>query len=88
MDRIWQILEDTPSAGGPFTPEAVLLSLLLAFVLGQALAWVYYFTHSGLSYSKSFVQSPLSLDVSAAVSPSSRRKRAALAPPKLNMPIS
>ena len=57
MDRIWQILEDTPSAGGAFTPEAVLLSLLLAFVLGQVLAWIYYFTHSGLSYSRSFVQS-------------------------------
>jgi hypothetical protein len=57
MDRIWQVLEGTPGAGGLFTPEAVFLSLLLAFVLGQVLAWVYYFTHSGLSYSRSFVQS-------------------------------
>lgn len=46
-----------------FTPQAVLLSLLLAFVLGQALAWVYYFTHSGLSYSKSFVQSLILITV-------------------------
>ncbi|MHC4751659.1 MAG: DUF4956 domain-containing protein, partial [Planctomycetota bacterium] len=53
MDRVWQILEGTSSTGGLFTPESVLLSLLLAFVLGQALAWVYYFTHSGLSYSRS-----------------------------------
>jgi len=67
MDRIWQILEDTPSAGGPFTPEAVLLSLLLAFVLGQVLAWVYYFTHSGLSYSKSFVQSLVLITVVVAM---------------------
>ena len=67
MDRIWQILEDTPSAGGSFTPEAVLLSLLLAFVLGQVLAWVYYFTHSGLSYSKSFVQSLVLITVVVAM---------------------
>ena len=37
--------------------EATLLSLLVAFILGQLLAWTYYFTHSGLSYSRSFVQS-------------------------------
>jgi uncharacterized membrane protein YhiD involved in acid resistance len=67
MDRIWQILEDTPSAGGAFTPEAVLLSLLLAFVLGQVLAWVYYFTHSGMSYSKSFVQSLVLITVVVAM---------------------
>lgn len=57
MDKIWQILEGTSPTGNVFTPEAILLSLLLAFVLGQVLAWVYYFTHSGLSYSRSFVQS-------------------------------
>ena len=67
MDGIWQILEDTPSVGGAFTPEAVLLSLLLAFVLGQVLAWVYYFTHSGLSYSKSFVQSLVLITVVVAM---------------------
>jgi uncharacterized membrane protein YhiD involved in acid resistance len=63
MDRIWQMLEGSSSLGGVFTPEAVLLSLLLAFVLGQVLAWVYYFTHSGLSYSKSFVQSLILITV-------------------------
>ena len=67
MDRIWQILEGTPSTGGPFTPEAVLLSLLLAFVLGQVLAWVYYLTHSGLSYSRSFVQSLILITVVVAM---------------------
>ncbi len=67
MDRIWQILEGAPLTGGPFTPEAVLLSLLLAFVLGQVLAWVYYFTHSGLSYSKSFVQSLILITVVVAM---------------------
>ncbi len=67
MDRIWEILEGTPSTGGLFTPEAVLLSLLLAFVLGQVLAWVYYFTHSGLSYSRSFVQSLIVITVVVAM---------------------
>ncbi|MFH1716521.1 MAG: DUF4956 domain-containing protein [Planctomycetota bacterium] len=67
MDRIWQILEGSPSTGGLFTPEAVLLSLLLAFVLGQTLAWIYYFTHSGLSYSRSFVQSLILITVVVAM---------------------
>ena len=57
MEHIWQTLQGTPSAGTAFTPGNVLLSMLLAFVLGQVLAWVYYFTHSGLSYSRNYVQS-------------------------------
>ncbi len=57
MHRIWEIIEGTPLTGGVFTPESVLLSLLLAFVLGQVIAWVYYFTHTGLSYSRTYVQS-------------------------------
>ncbi len=43
------------SAGGPGL-ETALLSLVLAFVLGQFMAWVYLYTHSGLSYSQSFSQ--------------------------------
>ncbi|MCC5849506.1 MAG: DUF4956 domain-containing protein [Verrucomicrobia bacterium] len=35
----------------------VLLSVLLAFVSGQTLAWTYMFTHTGLSYSRSYVTS-------------------------------
>jgi len=67
MDRMWQILEGTPSTGGLFPPEAILLSLLLAFVLGQVLAWIYYFTHSGMSYSRSFVQSLILITVVVAM---------------------
>ena len=63
MDRLWQLLEDTPFSGGPFNAQTVLLSLLLAFVLGQVLAWVYYATHSGLSYSRSYVQSLILITV-------------------------
>lgn len=50
-------MQETPLGGGYFDVQGVLLSLVLAFVLGQVLAWVYYVTHSGLSYSRSFVQS-------------------------------
>ncbi|MHC4156898.1 MAG: DUF4956 domain-containing protein, partial [Planctomycetota bacterium] len=63
MDRMWQLLEEYPSTGTAFTPEGILLSLLLAFILGQVLAWVYYITHSGLSYSRSFVQSLIMITV-------------------------
>jgi len=34
---------------------AMMLGLLIAFVSGQLIAWVYMLTHSGLSYSRSFV---------------------------------
>lgn len=67
MNQIWQILDGPASYGGMFTPENVLLSLLLAFVLGQTLAWVYYFTHTGLSYSRSFVQSLVLISIVVAI---------------------
>jgi len=63
MDRLWQLMEDTPTSGGPFSAQTIILSLLLAFVLGQVLAWVYYLTHSGLSYSRSYVQSLILITV-------------------------
>lgn len=63
MDRWWQLLEETPLGGTSFGPQAVLLALLLAFVLGQVIAWVYYITHSGLSYSRSYVQSLILITV-------------------------
>ena len=67
VEQIWKILEGTPWTGGWFTPESVILSLLLAFVLGQVIAWVYYFTHSGLSYSKTYVQSLILVTVVVAM---------------------
>jgi hypothetical protein len=47
---------------GDFAPTPtdlpmLLLGLLLAYLCGQVLAWVYMITHSGLSYSRSFVNS-------------------------------
>jgi uncharacterized membrane protein YhiD involved in acid resistance len=66
LNKFWQLFEQT-SAGGIFTPQAIVLSLLLAFVLGQVIAWVYYFTHSGLSYSRSYVQSLILITVVVAM---------------------
>ena len=63
MERVWQVIQEASSTDTGFSAQDILLSLLLAFVLGQILAWVYYYTHSGLSYSKSFVQSIILITV-------------------------
>jgi len=42
-------------AAEPVRFQAVILGMLLSFVCGQVMAWVYMFTHSGLSYSRSYV---------------------------------
>lgn len=41
----------------PTNVPATILGLLIAFACGHAVAWIYMITHSGLSYSKSFVNS-------------------------------
>lgn len=58
-----QIIHSSSASGEIFNLQTAMISLLLAFVLGQLLAWVYYYTHSGLSYSKSFVQSLILMTV-------------------------
>jgi hypothetical protein len=47
----------TDQTAEPVNQHVVLLGMLLAFVCGQVMAWVYMATHSGLSYSRSFVNS-------------------------------
>jgi hypothetical protein len=44
-------------ASAPLNIPILLLGLLLAYISGQVVAWVYMMTHSGLSYSRSFVNS-------------------------------
>jgi hypothetical protein len=63
MNQILQIIHSSSAPGEVFNLQTAMISLLLAFVLGQLLAWVYYYTHSGLSYSKSFVQSLILMTV-------------------------
>ena len=41
----------------PINVPTLILGLLLAMLSGQVIAWVYMLTHSGLSYSRSFVNS-------------------------------
>ena len=43
------------------------ISLLLAFVCGHAVAWTYMFTHTSLSYSRSYVNSLIILPVLVAM---------------------
>jgi hypothetical protein len=54
-----------PSASPPI--ETVLLSLLVAFVIGQLIGWVYMATHTAPSYSSSFVASLVVLPVTVAL---------------------
>jgi hypothetical protein len=54
-------------ASAPTNLPALLLGLLLSFIAGQIVAWVYMLTHSGLSYSRSFVNSLVVLPVIVAL---------------------
>ena len=51
----------------PTSFHTVLLALLLAFLFGQLYGWVYVRTHSGVSYSRSFVVSLIVLPVIVAL---------------------
>lgn len=54
-------------ASAPMSYQALLLALLLAYLTGQVFAWVYVFTHSGVSYSRSYVVSLIVLPVLVAL---------------------
>ena len=51
----------------PTNFPALIMGLLLAFAGGHVLAWVYMITHSGLSYSRSFVKSLIVMPVVVAL---------------------
>jgi hypothetical protein len=51
----------------PTNYPALILALLLAFVCGHAVAWTYMFTHIGLSYSRSYVNSLIIMPVIVAL---------------------
>ena len=51
----------------PTSFQVLLLAMLLGYLCGQLLAWVYIFTHSGVSYSRSFVVSLIVLPVLVAL---------------------
>jgi hypothetical protein len=61
IEKEAQIMLDSLTHGDfglqPTHLPSLLLGLLLAFAAGHVIAWVYMYTHSGLSYSRSFVNS-------------------------------
>ncbi len=50
----WLFFQGDTSLAPPNIP-ALILGILLSFLLGQTIGWVYMLTHVGLSYSRSFV---------------------------------
>ena len=66
MDLINSILKGDYGMA-PVNWPAVLLGLLLAFAGGQVIAWIYMVTHSGLSYSRSFVNALIVMPVIVAL---------------------
>ena len=61
----WFIRGDYGTAATDFS--TLLVALLLAFVCGHIVAWVYMVTHSGLSYSRSYVNSLIVMPVLVAL---------------------
>ncbi len=51
----------------PTNYSALILALVLAFVCGHAIAWVYMLTHTGLSYSRSYVNTLILMPVLVAL---------------------
>jgi hypothetical protein len=51
----------------PTNFPALCLSLLLAFICGHSIAWAYMFTHTGLSYSRSYVNTLILIPVIVAM---------------------
>ena len=63
MERLGQIIDSSNRWFPDYSLDTLILSLLCAFVLAQGVAWVYTWTHSGLSYSRSFTQSLLLMGI-------------------------
>lgn len=51
----------------PTDLPTLIMALLLAFMCGQLMAWVYMYTHSGLSYSRNFVSSIIIIPMTVAM---------------------
>lgn len=54
-------------AAAPTSFQVLVIALVLAYLSGQLMAWVYVFTHSGVAYSRSFVVSLIVLPVLVAL---------------------
>ena len=68
MDEwIKEMFRDTSAIGGTFAFWDVLLALSLSLFLSLSIVWVYKQTHSGLSYSVSFVHTIVIMSVTVSV---------------------
>ncbi len=56
MSALEQLL-NSDQVATPVSLYAIMASMLLSFICGQGIAWVYMRTHTGLSYSRSYVNS-------------------------------
>jgi hypothetical protein len=63
MDSIFNAFLHGDYGIAPTNFPAMALGLLLAFAMGHIVAWVYMLTHSGLSYSRSFVNALVMIPV-------------------------
>jgi hypothetical protein len=68
MDATWfnsalDGLMSGDAGGHAVSSEGVLLALLVSFCIGHVVAWVYVWTHEGLSYSRMFAGSLLAMPV-------------------------
>jgi hypothetical protein len=65
LDRLQNALDVVRAGDTSTSPpiETIMLSLLMAFVIGQIIAWIYMATHATPSYSSSFVASLVVLPV-------------------------
>ncbi len=62
----WSFLRGDYGAA-PTNYTALLMALMLSFVCGHAIAWLYMYTHSGLSYSRSYVNTLILMPVIVAL---------------------
>lgn len=64
MNELFQFGDTAPI---PTDLTTLLLGLLLSFMCGQILAWIYMYTHTGLSYSRNFVSSLIIIPITVAL---------------------
>lgn len=67
MNSVFDTILDFGDVAGQLTVESILLCLLATFVLSQVIAWVYLWTHRGISYTSSVVQSLVVLSLIVAI---------------------
>ncbi|MDR9415711.1 MAG: DUF4956 domain-containing protein [Gracilimonas sp.] len=64
MDELLKFGDTAPI---PTDIPTLLMAVLLAFLCGQLLSWVYMFTHTGLSYSRTFVSALILMPITVAL---------------------